>query len=148
MPKFIVEPTIHMEKVETYRVGTEAAPLTDKDVYKAVKLSGESGYDLCAAGDPIEGILTSTNIGTQDGFKIGGVVSTGYFSATVVGGALAIGDYVVAAAQPAKGTVLPANTPVQKAVDPEGPFKARVVSLGPVGSGAVGTRITVKLLGQ
>lgn len=148
MPKFFIEPTIHMEKVETYRVGTEAAPLTDKDTGKAVKLIGESAYGLCADGDPIEGILDSTNIATQDGFKIGGIISTGYLSATVTGAALAVGDYVVAAAQPAVGTQLTANMPVKKEVAPEGPFKARVVSLGPVGSGAIGTRVTIKLLGQ
>ena len=54
MAKFLMVETIYSEKVTTARVGTTGAPLTQKDVGKAVKLIAESNYGLAAAGDPRE----------------------------------------------------------------------------------------------
>ena len=147
MPKFRLAPTIHQEKIHTVRIGTVAEPLTDNDLGKPVKLIGESAYGLCADGDVIEGWLQSTNAGTQDGFKIGGICKTGYTEMKVSGGALAIGDYVVAGANPARGTKLTGPMIVKKAAAaPEGPFFRRVESLGDAGTGAVGTTVIVDMM--
>lgn len=144
MPKFLISETIHSEKVITARLGTTVAKFADADVNKAVKLSAESAYALCSAGDAIEGVVSSlTSPPTYDGFSVGGIVSTGYVAVTFSGAAVAIGDYVVAAAQPALGTKNTGNMLVQKAADQvaakAAPFKWRVVSLGTVGTGAAGT---------
>ena len=78
--KFNIVETIYSEKVKTVRLGTTGAgnQYGHEEVGKAVKLSGESAYVLCAAGDPIEGIVSSSNLaeqGTVDGFSIGGIIS-------------------------------------------------------------------------
>ena len=158
MPKFIMSETIHSEKVKTARLGTTGAgnQFADADVGKAVKLSGDSAYVLCAAGDPIEGVVSSVNLGLYDGFSIGGVVSTGYKAVTFDGlqatpgtGTVAVGDYVVTGTVVARGTALSTPLKVTKATDQAAakaaPFKARVVSLGAAGTGAVGTVGIVEL---
>lgn len=152
--KFAIVPTTFSEKVLTTRIGTAAAPLTQADIGKAVKLIGDSQYDLCSATDPIEGYLQSSNLesqGTVDGFAIGGVVRTGMKTAVVVGATVVAGDYVKAAAQPAKGTKLTylnQATPVTKdagATPGAGRNLARVMSLLD-GNGSAGTFITIELL--
>lgn len=154
--KFEITETIHSEKVKTVRLadGTNTAnaanTYTDAEKGKAVKLSADSRYVLCAAGDAIEGIVTSVNLGRYDDFSIGGIVSTGYKSVVLDGlqatpgtGAVAIGDYVVVGTVVAKGTALSAALKVTKATDQAAakaaPFKARVVAASgtAVGSTAV-----------
>lgn len=163
--KFRMTETIHSEKVRTARLGTTGAgnQYDDKEVGKAVKLSGDSAYVLCAAGDPIEGVVNSVNLGLYDGFSIGGVVSTGYKEVTFDGlqatpgtGTVAVGDFVVTGTVVAKGTALTAPLKVTKATQQPGITEAaavgdvndqlkvalfawRVVSLGAAGTGAVGT---------
>lgn len=163
--KFRMTETIHSEKVRTARLGTTGAgnQYDDKEVGKALKLSGDSAYVLCAAGDPIEGIVSSVNLGLYDGFSIGGVVSTGYKEVTFDGlqatagtGTVAVGDFVVTGTVVAKGTALTAPLKVTKATQQPGITEAgavtdvndqlkvalfawRVVSLGAAGTGAVGT---------
>src|SRR5574340_43322 len=163
--KFQMTETIHSEKVRTARLGTTGAgnQYDDKEVGKALKLSGDSAYVLCAAGDPIEGIVSSVNLGLYDGFSIGGVVSTGYKEVTFDGlqatagtGTVAVGDFVVTGTVVAKGTALTAPLKVTKATQQPGITEAgavtdvndqlkvalfawRVVSLGAAGTGAVGT---------
>lgn len=163
--KFRMTETIHSEKVRTARLGTTGAgnQYDDKEVGKAVKLSGDSAYVLCAAGDPIEGVVNSVNLGLYDGFSIGGVVSNGYKEVTFDGlqatpgtGTVAVGDYVVTGTVVAKGTALTAPLKVTKATQQPGITEAgavgdvndqlkvalfawRVVSLGAAGTGAVGT---------
>ena len=70
--------------------------------------------------------------------------------AIVVCAALVIGDYVNAAAQGNVDTKLAAHMPVTKAADQaiaKGlPNRARVVSLGDVGTGAAGTTVVLKLV--
>lgn len=156
--KFNIVETIYSEKVKTVRLGATGAgnQYGHEEVGKAVKLSGESAYVLCAAGDPIEGIVSSSNLaeqGTVDGFSIGGIISTGYKEVTFDGlqatagtGVVAIGDYVLTGTVVAKGTALTAALKVVKATSQTpGAYKARVVSLGQAGTGAVGTVGTVEL---
>lgn len=164
MAKFQIVETIHSEKVQTVRLadGTRAAnaanPYTDAEVGKAVKLSADSRYVLCVAADTIEGIVSSINEGTYDDYSIGGIVQSGYKSVTFDGsqaagtGAILVGDYVLVGTVVAKGTAQGALTPlkVRKATDQAAakaaPFKARVVSLGSAGTGAVGTVGVIELL--
>ena len=156
--KFNIVETIYSEKVKTVRLGTVSAgqQYGHEEIGKAVKLSGESAYVLCAAGDPIEGIVSSSNLaeqGTVDGFAIGGIISTGYKEVTFDGlqatagtGVIAIGDYVLTGTVVAKGTALTGQLKVVKATSQTpGAYKARVVSLGQAGTGAVGTVGTVEL---
>ena len=156
--KFNIVETIYSEKVKTVRLGTAAAngQYGHEEVGKAVKLSGESQYTLCAVGDAIEGIISSSNFadqGTVDGFAIGGIISTGYKEVTFDGlqatpgtGVVAIGDYVLTGTVVAKGTALTGQLKVVKATSQTpGAYKARVVSLGQAGTGAVGTVGTVEL---
>lgn len=161
MPKFLISETIHTEHVHTVRLGTVGAGnqygYTENG--KAVKLAAESAYVLAVAGDTIEGIVQSSNFpeqGTVDGFSIGGIFRRGYKSVVCDGlqgtpgvGVLAIGDYVVTGTVQAKGTDLPTHLKVTKATDQvaakAAPFRARVVSLGQVGTGAVGTAAVIDL---
>lgn len=163
--KFRMTETIHSEKVKTSRLGATGAgnQYDDKEVGKAVKLSGDSAHVLCAAGDPIEAVVNSVNLGLYDGFSIGGIVSTGYKEVTFDGlqatpgtGTVAVGDYVVCGTVTAKGTALTGPLKVCKATMQPGVTEAaavgdvndmlkvalyawRVVSLGAAGTGAVGT---------
>lgn len=156
MPKFMIVETIYSEKVKTVRLGTTGSQYGNNEIGKAVKLSGDNAYVLCAAGDAIEGIVSSSNLseqGTQDGFAIGGICGTGYKSVTFDGlqatpgtGVVAVGDYVVVGTVVAVGTALTGQLKVTKATSQTpGAYKARVVSLGTLGTGAVGTVGTVEL---
>ena len=153
MAKFQISETIHSEKVHTVRLGTTGAgnQYGYEENGKAVKLSADSRYVLAAAGDTIEGIVSSSNYpeqGTVDGYSIGGIFRTGYKEVTF-GGVVAVGDYVVVGTVTAKGTALTGPLRVTKAADQAvakaAPFKARVVSLGSAGTGAVGTVGVVEL---
>ena len=153
MAKFQISETIHSEKVHTVRLGATGAgnQYGYEENGKAVKLSGDSTYVLAAAGDTIEGIVSSSNYpeqGTVDGYSIGGIFRTGYKEVTF-GGVVAVGDYVVVGTVTAKGTALTGPLRVTKAADQAvakaAPFKARVVSLGSAGTGAVGTVGVVEL---
>ncbi len=140
--------------------------LSYADTGKLVKLSAESAYDLCAAGDPIEAQITSIDLATSGGWTIGGVVRDDIILATADGlqatagtGTIAVGDYVVAGTITAKGTALTAYPKVCKATYQPGGTLAdlaaataalraslhswRVVSLG-TGAGAVGTTIAIE----
>ncbi len=161
MAKFQITETIHSEKVKTVRLGATGAgnQYGYEENGKAVKLTADSRYVLAAAGDAIEGIQQSSNWpeqGTTDGYSIGGIVSTGYKEVTFDGlqatpgtGVVAVGDYVVVGTVVAKGTALTGPLRVTKATDQAvakaAPFKARVVSLGSAGTGAVGTVGVVEL---
>jgi len=131
MAKFQITETIHSEKVKTVRLGTDtianSGDYTDKEVGKAVKYTAESRYALCAAGDPIQGIIQSMNGGSYDGFSIGGIISTGYKAAVCDGleatpgtGTIAVGDYVVTGTVVAAGTALSGNLKVTKATNQPG----------------------------
>lgn len=166
MAKFQIKETVLSSDVRTVRLGagTGAANNVDqKENGKVVKFVGESRYDLCAAGDPIEGFVTSVEVGTYDGYSIGGIASEGFKEVTFDGlqatagtGTVALGDFVVTGTAVAKGTALSAPVKVCKATIQPGTTEAgavgdvndhinatkfmwRVVSLGSAGTGAVGT---------
>ena len=129
-----------------------AGKLTSADLGKAVKLLADSTYGVCAATNDIEGVLIAVESHTvNDGFGLGTVQTKERVVAIAKGGVLAIGAYVVAAAQAAIGT---ANTVVASGTQKGtyGPyvqagagvaFKWRVVAhFG--GAGAVDTPILIE----
>lgn len=159
MAKFLMTPTIYSEKVITARIGGNAAGTrgNDYDVGKFVKLGGDSNYVLVSSADAVEGVVTSVETGVYDGYSLGGVVTKGFVEATANGlqatpgvGVVAVGDYVLATAPAAIQTNDTAPRKVVKATDQAAakaaPFKARVVSLGTAGTGAVGTTVVIDLL--
>jgi len=159
MAKFLITPTVVSEDILSVRLGgnTVGTRFTDADVGKPVKLVAESQYGLCVAGDAIEGVVNSVETSTYDGFVVGGIVEEGYSNAVANGlqatpgvGVLAINDYVVASApaavQVASATPLQVLKATTQATAMSSPFPARVVSLGNVGTGAVGTTVVIELL--
>ena len=161
MAKFLITPTTQNQITVTARLGGNAAGTraNDNDVGKGVKLVGDSNYGLLAAADTIEGVITSVETGVYDGYSLGGVQSKGYIDATAYGlqatpgtGAITVGQYVLAAAPAAiqvketLSTTLRVVSATNQATAATAAFKARVVSLGPVGTGAVGTAIVIELL--
>lgn len=160
MAKFLITPTTQNQITVTARLGGNALATraNDNDVGKGVKLVGDSNYGLLAAADAIEGVITSVETGIYDGYSLGGVQSKGYIDATAYGlqatpgtGAITVGQYVLAAAPAAiqvketLSTTLRVVSATNQATAATAAFKARVVSLGPVGTGAVGTAIVIEL---
>lgn len=166
MAKFLITEVVgSLESAKTVRLGAGTGAgnnITTAEAGKAVKLVAESRFDLCAAGDPIEGFINAVESFTQDGYSIGSIVDNDYKEVTFDGlqatagtGVIAIGDYVVAGTATAKGTALVSAAKVCKATNQPGAVPAdltaagqqaknamyawRVVSLGSVGTGAVGT---------
>ena len=161
MAKFLITPTTQNQITVTARLGGNASNTraNDNDVGKGVKLVGDSNYGLLSAADAIEGVITSVETGVYDGYSIGGVQTKGYLNATAYGlqatpgtGAITVGQYVLAAAPAAIQTAETLSTTMRvvsatnQATAATAAFKARVVSLGPVGTGAVGTAIVIELL--
>jgi len=166
---FIV-PAAPLPRVTSARLGAGtslAQRMSDVDAGKFVKLVAESRYDLTAAGEPIEGAVVGVESATSGGYSVGSVVSEGKMFVTADGlqatpgtGTIAIGDYVVTGTVVAKGTAFNEFAKVCKAtVQPGGVladlaaasaalkaslFAWRVVSLGTVGTGAVGTTIVIE----
>lgn len=150
-------PTIHSEKIKTVNLGTKADKFGASEIGKAVKLIAPDTYGLCADGDKIQGLVTSSEYAltgaTRGGLSVGGIVSSGYFE-VVSTETLAFDDVIVAAAMPAVGTPLtnigegevPA-LPVKKAAPGAvAPFLARIVGLGRTGSGDAGTICVAEFL--
>lgn len=106
----------------TELIGDDTGQASSKDVGKAVKLDG-AGVDLCADGEEIFGILESTSVSTSNGYSVGAVLSASGNQAYATDDestTIAVGDLVVAAAQPAYGTAVAATgTPVKKAAGTE-----------------------------
>lgn len=141
MAKFKMKELIVTEPV-TARLGvgsvnaTPANAYTDKEIGKIVKLSGDSAYVLCAAGDPIEGVVAAVESYTADDFSIGSVQATDRKRVTLDGlqatpgtGVIAVGDYVVTGTVVALGTALSGPVKVCKATSQAaGHFNWRVVS--------------------
>lgn len=158
MAKFLMGEILNDEEIITVRLGTGGTNLfTDADVGKAVKLTAESRYTLCAAGDAIEAIVSSVNVGRVDGYSIGGIIKEGYKSVTFDGleatpgtGVVAVGDYVNTGTVVAQNTAMSGPVKVCKATTQATayglPYKARVVSLGSAGTGAVGTVGLIEML--
>lgn len=160
MAKFLITPTTQNEVIRTVRLGGNALATrcNDNDVGKAVKLTADSNYTLVAAADAIEAVVTSVETGVYDGYSLGGIQAKGYVNATAYGtqaapgtGTLSIGQYVLAAAPAAVQVaetlgILRVVSATTQATAAAAVFKARVVSLGPVGTGAVGTTVVIELL--
>jgi hypothetical protein len=161
MAKFLITPTTQSYPIVTARVGANASNtrFTDVDVGKGVKLVGDSQYNLLSAADPIEGICTCVETGVYDGYALGGIQFKGYVDATAYGlqatpgtGAITVGQYVLAAAPAAVQVAETLSTTIRvvsatnQATAAANVYKARVVSLGQVGTGAVGTAIVIELL--
>ena len=155
MAKFKLTETIHSEKVRTVRLGDKTTPIGDADQSKLVKLADDSRYVLTEVGDPIEGIVSSVNGATVDGYTIGGIVQTGTkevildgLQATPGTGNIAVGDLVVTGRVTARGTALTQGTfglspKVCKATDASAhAFKWRVESLLD-GAGTPGLRALI-----
>lgn len=147
MAKFQMKELIGGEQLITARLGSASGSanyMTDLDLYKPVKLVGDSQYNLCAAGDQIEGFIAAIETYTADDFSIGSLqvedrkrVTLDGLQATPGVGTCAVGDYVVAGTVVAKGTVLTGPPKVCKATTQTGMYFAwRIVSLE--GTGAVG----------
>lgn len=155
MAKFKMVENIGREPI-TARLGsgsvnsTPANAYTDKEISKFVKLSGDSAYSLCAAGDPIEGFIAAVETYTADDFSIGSVqveerkrVTLDGLQATPGTGVIAVGDFVVCGTVTALGTILPGPPKVCKATSQAaGHFNWRVVS--EEGTTAVGQFATIE----
>lgn len=151
-------PTVPYPDVQTVMLGAgsgAANNLSQIDSDKIVKLVGDSRYDLCVAGDEIEGFIVAVEQATQAGYTIGGVakMESGEMSfatadglqATPGTGALAVGNIVVAGTITPKGTALTNYPKVCVATTPANVVhKWRVVALSDTGSGAVGQRVTIE----
>ena len=151
---FLIQPTIHSHPVDTVILSAPAntAP-TRAEIGKPVKLSGPDTYALCAAGDPIEALITSDlsslTGATRGGKLLVGIVKKGIFKAKA-GGVLAIGDYVVSDAVPALGTALPENTageqlPTVKKGTNTTPFQCRVIGFDG-GAGTLASTVVVEFV--
>lgn len=124
MAKFQMKELIGTEPI-TARLGAASGSanyVTDKEIGKPVKLIGDSLYNLCAAGDPIEGFITAVETYTADDFSIGSVSTQGRkrvmldgLQATAGTGAIAVGDYVVCGTVVAKDTAITTAPKVCKA---------------------------------
>ena len=159
---FLRQEVLPSEAAITTRLGLVSAPYFATEIGKLVKQGAESAYILCAAGDNIEGYITAVEAATAQGFGIGSVqqsdskfVTFDGLQATPGTGVIAVGDYVVCGTVVAKDTALPVFVKVCKSTAQIGAVPAdltaagvmvkaalfawRVVSLGPVGTGAVGT---------
>lgn len=159
MAKFLMGEVLDNEPIITVRLGTGGGTnlFTDADVGKAVKLTADSRYTLCAAGDAIEAVVSSVNKGTVDGYTIGGIKRKGYKEVTFDGaqatpgtGTVAIGDYVTVGTVVAQNTALSGPlkvcTATTQATAIAKAHRARVVSLGSAGTGAVGTTGLIEML--
>lgn len=147
MAKFKMGVLVDTEVV-TARLGAgsgSANYVDDKEIGKLVKLVGDSQYNLCSAGDQIEGQIAAVETYTADDYSIGSVQPEGRMRVTLDGlqatpgtGVIALGDYVVCGTVVAKGTSLAGAYPkVCKATTQTGMYFAwRVVSLD--GTTAVG----------
>ncbi len=127
-----IAPTVPQAAAKTVRLGQTSQLFGQEDVGKYVKLTAESRYELCAAGDPIEGVVNSVDTATSAGYTVGGIYEEGRMFATADGleatpgtGTLAVGDYVVCGTVVARGTQLTGFAKVCKATNQPG---AAVVS--------------------
>jgi len=162
-----IAPVVPTSDAFTVRLGASGAPFkAGYDEGKLVKLTAESRYDLCAAGDPIEAIVLAISTATSGGFSVGSVINEDRAFALADGlqatpgtGTLAIGDWLVAGTATVLNTALasypkvckatlqpgadPATTAAAGTLIKQSIFAWRVVSLGTAGTGAVGTTIVM-----
>lgn len=111
--KFFFSETVSGIANITARFGAQSAGYTDKELFKLVKLSGESAVALCAAGDAIHGRVAYVDPATSDGYTIASVQRKGRMLVTFDGlqatpgtGVIALNDQVVCGTVVAAGTSL------------------------------------------
>ena len=139
MAKFKMKEVIAAGAV-TARLGANSGSanwVNDKEIGKLVKLVGDSQYNLCAVGDPIEGAIVSVESYTADDFSIGSVQTTSRLRVTLDGlqatpgtGTIAVGDYVVTGTVVTKGTKLSEPPRVCKATVQPGATAANYGEVG------------------
>lgn len=172
MPKFQMTELLKENAVVTVRLGPgtgTANQFNDKDVGKLVKFVADSRFDLCAAGDPIEGVVTSVESASLDGYTVGGVqtnrrttVQADGVQATPGTGTILVGDYVVCGTVDARNAAKTlANAKVCKATNQPGSLPADLTAAGNqiknalyawrvvailTGTGAVGDTLVIERL--
>lgn len=170
MAKFQMTELLKNEDVSTVRLGPgtgSANQFNDKDVGKLVKYVADSRFDLCAAGDPIEGLVTSVESASLDGYSVGGIqfseratVNADGLQATPGTGTILVGDYVVCGTVDARNTAKTlAYAKVCKATNQPGTLPADLTAAGnqiknalyawrvvaiTVGTGAVGDTLVIE----
>lgn len=126
MAKFKMGVLVDQAKVDTARLGTAAnagGNYADTEKGKFMKFVGDSQFSLCAAGDPIGGVMVAREPATQDGWTIGSIQRDGRVVCLCDGsqaagtGSIAVGDYVVCGTIDAKGTALTTLPKVRKATN-------------------------------
>lgn len=122
-----ITPTVPQAAASAVRLGQTSGVFTTVDEGKLVKLTAESRYELCAAGDPIEGVVLAVETAPSAGYSVGSIYKEGAFFALADGleatpgtGALAVGDYVVCGTVVARGTDLTTFPKVCKATNQPG----------------------------
>ena len=126
----------------TENLGDNTGQYSDSDIGKAVKYSGDAMV-LCATGDEIVGFVMSVEVGTKDGFSIGGVRKEGRAWALDEAGTLTVGTVVVAGAAGTLGTL--ANNNVLAAATAGTSVTHAWVVISIVGTGAGRTVLVEKV---
>jgi hypothetical protein len=150
MAKFKMAPLVGTEPF-TARLGSASGSvnyLTNLEIGKAVKQIADSQYNLCSAGDPIEGFICAVEGYTADDFSIGSVQDEGRVRVTLDGlqatpgtGVIAVGNYVVCGTVVAKGVGLSGAYPkVCKATNQPGTAVVSVVGAADTAA-AIKTRV-------
>jgi hypothetical protein len=147
-----IVPAVPQTKVQSVRLGDNTGQFDINDEGKYVKFSAESRYVLCAAGDPIEGVISSVDTATSAGYTIGGILKAGAMFAIADGleatpgtGTIALGDYVVCGSVTALGTDLTTFAKVCKATNQPGTAVVSVVG-GADTAAAIKTQIDAALV--
>lgn len=135
---------VDLDRADIQSAALGAAPgdayTSATDVGKIVKMGTASNYLLCGDGDDIEGHIVSVEAQTvNQGFKFGSVQRNGRVWVIATGGTLAIGAYVVAAAQVnAPGAAGKSNVKAGAGVA----YKWRVIAHAT--NGAAGTEVLIE----
>ncbi len=154
MPRAFKAQPLIVTDAKTFLLGAGNASsdnFTDKEKGKLVKLVADSRYNLCAAGDEIEGYVNSVENALQNGYSVGGIVDNKRMYAIADGlqatpgtGTLTLGGYVVTGTVVAKGTALTTYPKVCLATTPSGlVFRWRVIAFSD-GTGAVGQTVCIE----
>jgi hypothetical protein len=136
MTTFTIKPTIaDAYSQESCQLGTGAGQFSSKDVGKAVKLGAADAYVAAAAGDEIEGVISSVESYTvNQGKSFGGIQRGGRLAVTFEGTTVPVGGLVVMGTPVALGTELTVPVAVKTGVPTK--FLWRMVS----GTGVAATQ--------
>jgi hypothetical protein len=122
-----IVPLVPQAGASTVRLGDNTGQFAAEDEGKLVKLTDESRYELCAAGDPIEGVIAAVDNATSGGYSIGSIYKSGRIWALADGleatpgtGTMTLGAYVVCGTVTALGTDLSSFPKVCKATNQPG----------------------------